>query len=68
MIGARVTITDANSTSQIEIVDYLASLDIKNIWTDPVFPFVDNVPVCNDEEKLDNFHFDTRIRFCPSHH
>lgn len=58
MVGARVTITDANINRQKRIVDYFLSLGIKNIWNDPLFPAVDNIPVCNDPRKQDTFHFD----------
>jgi len=57
MVGARVTITNANSTSQEMIVDYFISLGIKHIWSDPLFPSVDTISVCDDEKKLENFHF-----------
>lgn len=58
MVGARVTITDANVNKQKEIVDYFYSLGITNIWTDPIFPSVDEIPVFQDEEKKKQFHFD----------
>ena len=58
MVGARVTITDINVSRQKQIVDYFHSLGIKYIWTDPLFPSVDKIPMCNDEEKQRNYHFD----------
>ncbi len=58
MIGARVTMTDINVNRQIEMIDYFKSFGIKYIWTDPEFPAVDRIPVCDDVEKLANFHFD----------
>jgi len=58
MVGARVTITDVNVMRQKQIVDYFQSLGIRYIWTDPLFPSVDKIPVCDDEEKLRNYHFD----------
>lgn len=58
MIGARVTITDINVNRQKQIIDYFQSLGIQYIWTDPLFPSVDKIPVCDDEEKLYAFHFD----------
>lgn len=58
MIGARVTMTDLNILQQKEMVDYFNGLGIKNIWTDPEFPSVDKIPVCNDKEKLSQFNFD----------
>jgi radical SAM protein with 4Fe4S-binding SPASM domain len=57
MVGARVTITDDNVDSQISMVDYFASLGIKHIWSDPLFPAVDAIPVCDDAEKLSAFRF-----------
>lgn len=58
MVGARVTITDRNITRQKQIVDYFRSLGIRYIWTDPLFPAVDTIPVCNDIDKKNNYHFD----------
>lgn len=58
MVGVRVTMTDLNIRRQKEMVDYFNSLGIKYIWTDPEFPAVDKIPVCDDKEKLANFHFD----------
>lgn len=58
MIGARVTITDSNVSRQKQIVDYSYSLGIRHVWTDPLFPAVDKIPVCDDEEKLSIVHFD----------
>ena len=57
MVGARVTITDANMTRQKQIVNYFNSLGIDNVWTDPLFPSVDKTPVCDDVEKLSSFNF-----------
>lgn len=57
-IGARVTITDANVNKQKEIVDYFYSIGITEIWTDPLFPSVDEIPVFLDETKKQQFHFD----------
>jgi uncharacterized protein len=58
MIGARVTITDINVNQQKRIIDYFQSLGIQYIWTDPLFPAVDEIPVCDDETKLCDYHFD----------
>lgn len=58
MVGARVTITEANIFRQRQIIDYFSQLGIKYIWTDPVFPTVDDIPVCDDPIKLNNYHFD----------
>jgi uncharacterized protein len=58
MIGARVTITNSNVHRQRQIVDYFDSLGINYIWTDPIFPAVDTIPVCKDQNKLKAFHFD----------
>jgi radical SAM protein with 4Fe4S-binding SPASM domain len=58
MIGARVTITNANIARQKQIVDYFYSLGIRQVWTDPIFPAVDEIPVCDDEAKRMNYRFD----------
>lgn len=58
MVGARVTITDLNSSRQNELVDYFYDLGIRYVWTDPLFYSVDKVPVCNDLDKQRNFTFD----------
>lgn len=58
MVGARVTVTDSNAKEQMQIVDYFYSLGIRYVWTDPLFPSVDVLPVCDDEKKLAAFHFD----------
>lgn len=57
MVGARVTITDANVNRQMQMVDYFTKLGIRHVWTDPVFPSVDAVPVCDDAAKLKEFEF-----------
>lgn len=58
MVGARVTITDANIDKQCEMVDYFYSLGIRRVWTNPLFYGVGQVPVCEDEKKRKEFHFD----------
>ncbi len=45
MVGARVTITNANVERQEEMVDYFHDLGIKYIWTDPEFHSVEDKPV-----------------------
>lgn len=57
-IGARVTMTNDNIGRQKEIIDYFVSLGIKHIWTDPLFPTVDDIPVCKDKKKLSEYDFD----------
>jgi len=61
MIGARVTMTNDNINRQIEMVDYFNSLGIKYIWTDPIFPEVKELPVCEDLERDEDYHFDMKI-------
>jgi uncharacterized protein len=61
MVGARVTIIDTNVRRQKQIVDYFASLGIRHIWTDPLFPSVDDIPVCDDKIKQSNYHFDMDV-------
>ena len=58
MVGARVTITDLNIERQIPMIEYFKSLGINYIWSDPIFPTVDKVPVCMDVEKIKDYHFD----------
>ena len=58
MVGARVTITDKNISRQKQLIDYFASIGITHIWNDPLFPTVDTVPVCDDEQKRNTFAFD----------
>jgi radical SAM protein with 4Fe4S-binding SPASM domain len=58
MVGARVTITDMNIVRQKELVDYFASLGIRNIWTDPLFSEVGAVPVSENMEKKNTRKFD----------
>lgn len=58
MVGARVTMTETNIDRQIEMVDYFSDLGIKHIWTNPLFPAVDKIPVCDDEIKKKDFSFD----------
>lgn len=48
IVGARVTITDNNSKRQIELIDYFASLGLKHIWTDPIFPSVGEKSLSED--------------------
>lgn len=58
MVGARVTITDKNIDRQIQMVDYFYSLGIRCIWTNPLFYSVGRKPVCRDEDKKRQYHFD----------
>ena len=58
MVGARVTITDKNIEKQLEMVDYFYSLGIRYVWTNPLFYSVGKIPVCADEKKQKDFHFD----------
>ncbi len=58
MVGARVTVTDTNVNRQKQMVDYFHGLGIRYVWTDPLFPSVDKIPVCDDVVKLTEFHFD----------
>lgn len=58
MVGARVTITDKNIEKQREMVDYFYSLGIRYVWTNPLFYGVGKIPVCDDEVKKKNYHFD----------
>lgn len=58
MVGARVTITDKNINKQIEMVDYFYNLGIRHIWTNPLFYSVGKTPVCDDKNKIKNYHFD----------
>lgn len=58
MVGARVTITDINICRQIEMVDYFYNLGIRYVWTNPLFYSVGKVPVCMDEQKKHDYHFD----------
>jgi len=59
-VGARVTITDDNSHRQMEMVDYFHNLGIKHVWTDPLFPSVESVPMCNDPTREAEFKFDMK--------
>jgi len=56
MIGARVTITDLNVSRQLELIDYFSNLGIKYIWTDPIFPEVRKIPVCEDLDRGSNYY------------
>lgn len=61
MVGARVTMTDKNISRQIEMVNYFEGLGITYIWTNPLFPSVGTVPVCDDFEKLSEYSFDMEL-------
>ncbi|MCD8377238.1 MAG: radical SAM protein [Candidatus Gastranaerophilales bacterium] len=61
MVGARVTITDANICRQKEMVDYFCSLGIRYVWTNPVFYEVGQIPVCDDERKKREYSFDLSL-------
>ena len=63
MVGARVTITDANVNRQIEMVDYFYNLGIRYVWTNPLFYSVGKIPVCIDEKKKQSYSFKSR-RYC----
>lgn len=58
MVGARVTITDANIDRQVDMVNYFYDLGIRYVWTNPLFYSVGKVPVCVDEGKKQSYHFD----------
>lgn len=58
MVGARVTMTDKNIFRQKEMVNYFSTMEIKYIWTNPLFPSVGKLPVCNDVKKLNEYSFD----------
>ena len=58
MVGARATITDKNVNQQKEMVDYFYSLGIRYVWTNPLFYSVGNRPVCQDQYKIEHYHFD----------
>lgn len=58
MVGVRITMTEDNVERQIEMVDYFRNLGVKYMWTDPLFPSVDKVPVCETPEKNKDFYFD----------
>lgn len=58
MIGARVTMTDRNICRQTEMVNYFYNLGIRYVWTNPLFPSVGTIPVCDDEDKLSKYSFD----------
>ena len=57
-VGVRVTITDKNSHKQKEMIDYFYMLGVKHIWTDPVFPTVEHIPLYNDKKRQIAFQFD----------
>lgn len=62
MVGARVTMTNKNIGRQKEIVNYFSSLGITHIWTDPIFPPVGIIPVCEDvNRKVSCFDMDSYI-------
>ena len=58
MVGARATITDNNLHFQKEMVDYFDGIGIKNIWTDPVFYSVEEMPVNMSSERRGTLKFD----------
>lgn len=58
MVGARVTITNDNVLRQKSIIDYFQSIGIDYIWCDPLFPSVNKIPVCEDNDKLESYDFD----------
>jgi len=52
MVGARVTIVNETIERQKEIIDYFNSLNIKYIWSDPLFPPVGKKPFNIKKESL----------------
>jgi radical SAM protein with 4Fe4S-binding SPASM domain len=58
MVGARVTMTNKNIHRQNEMIDYFFSLGIKRVWTNPLFPSVEDIAVCNDKKRKDDYDFD----------
>lgn len=58
MVGARVTITEENVNKQYQIIDYFRKMGIRYIWTDPIFPSVEETPVCDDPVRKASYNFD----------
>ncbi len=58
MVGARVTINDANVDKQMEMVDYFYKLGVRYVWTNPLFYSVGHKPVCEDKRKQSAYSFD----------
>lgn len=44
MTGIRVTITERNVESQVEMLEYFASLGVSHVWADPIFPSIGGRP------------------------
>lgn len=61
MVGARVTINDANVNKQLEMVDYFYELGIRYVWTNPLFYSVGQKPVCDDVCKQEAYSFDMTL-------
>ena len=61
LIGARVTITEKNVCKQKEMVDYFYDLGIHQIWTDPLFSSVGNLPVCMSSKKSPHIDLNTYV-------
>ena len=57
MVGARVTMTNENIGRQKQMIDYFNKLGIKYIWTNPIFPPVEQIPVCYDKERIEQYKF-----------
>ena len=61
IVGARVTMTSKNIHRQKEMVDYFFNLGIKHVWTNPLFPSVEDIAVCNDKVRADQYEFDMDV-------
>lgn len=58
MVGARITMSDQNIKRQREMIDYFAEMGIRYMWSNPLFPSVEDIPVCQDETRRDKYYFD----------
>ena len=71
VVGVRVTMSDKNIKRQIEMINYFSKLGVKYIWTDPLFPSVDECPFCEDPDKQKEYSFDMDgyiDEFIPAYH
>lgn len=56
MTGIRTTITSENVDHQSELLEYFASLGVRHVWSDPVFPAIGEDPDSVDLDVMEYAH------------
>lgn len=58
VVGARITVSEKNINRQIEMIKYFSNMGINYLWSNPLFPAVEKMPVCMDDDRKGDVAFD----------